>query len=129
MGTESFARLRVGIGKPTGGTISHVLGDFAHAEQQHLDLILDAAADAVELWADKGPDVVANKWNGWKPPIEEPKPPKPLKATAQPELKAGDAGSGAPAQPQADADGVVRTKTGWRKLLPDILGGRGKDEA
>jgi PTH1 family peptidyl-tRNA hydrolase len=117
MGTESFARLRVGIGKPAGGAVSHVLGDFAHAEQQHLEMILDAAADAVELWTAEGADVVANKWNGWKPPIEEPpaEEPKPP-AAAQP-------------KPTADADGVVRTKTGWRKLLPDILSGRGRDEA
>ena len=33
------------------------------------------------------------------------------------------------AKPKPDADGVVRTRTGWRKLLPDILGGRGQDEA
>ncbi len=34
MGTESFARLRIGIGAPQGGTVHHVLGDFEHAEQQ-----------------------------------------------------------------------------------------------
>ena len=56
MGTEEFARLRVGIGAPPEGAIEHVLGDFAHAEQRHLDVILDAAADAVELWArDRAP--------------------------------------------------------------------------
>mgnify|MGYP001811620491 CR=1 FL=1 len=140
LGSESFARLRVGIGKPKGGAVSHVLGDFAHAEQQHLDLILDAAADAVELWTDKGPDEVANKWNGWKPPIEEPEKPKPTK-DSEPEAEKRAAGpavatrvpkpetSEAPAKPTADADGVVRTKTGWRKLLPDILSGRDRDEA
>lgn len=139
MGTESFARLRVGIGKPKGGAISHVLGDFAHAEQQHLDMILDAAADAVELWAEAGPDVVANKWNGWKPPIDEPDEPKkpqpkpsgrtstrPATGAAEPGVAAEPKGS---AQAKADAEGVVRTKTGWRKLLPDILGGRDRDEA
>ena len=130
MGTESFARLRVGIGAPKGGAISHVLGDFAHAEQQHLDLILDAAADAVELWAEQGPQVVANEWNGWKPPLDEPStdsaPVTPEEAgPTEPEPKPD-----APvAKPTPDGDGVVRTRTGWRKLLPDILGGRGQDEA
>ena len=69
MGTESFARLRIGIGAPQGGAVQHVLGDFEHAEQRHLDMILDAAADAVELWATDGPEVVANRWNGWKPDL------------------------------------------------------------
>ncbi len=125
MGTEAFARLRVGIGAPRGGAISHVLGDFEHAEQQHLDLILDAAADAVELWSQEGPGVVANRWNGWKPPLEEPQA-----AAARPKAEAEPTGPGAPeARPKPDADGVVRTRTGWRKLLPDILGNRGQDEA
>ncbi len=123
MGTESFARLRVGIGAPKGGAVSHVLGDFEHAEQQHLDMILDAAADAVELWTEKGPEVVANKWNGWKPPIEEPAEPKSRPTGREP--RTADAEPEAPAPeheaPPPDADGVVRTKTGWRRLLPDAL--------
>jgi peptidyl-tRNA hydrolase, PTH1 family len=122
LGTESFARLRVGIGKPSGGAISHVLGDFAHAEQQHLDLILDAAADAVELWAAEGPDVVANTWNGWQPPIEEA-----AKVERTPDRAPAPADPSP--QPAPDADGVVRTRTGWRKLLPDRLRGRPRDEA
>ena len=127
MGTESFARLRVGIGAPRGGAISHVLGDFAHAEQQHLDLILDAAADAVELWAEQGPQVVANEWNGWKPPVEEPTA---AAAPASPKAATAPAEPDAPqARPEPDADGRVRTRTGWRKLLPHIIGGRGQDEA
>ncbi|MEX1294757.1 MAG: aminoacyl-tRNA hydrolase [Candidatus Limnocylindrales bacterium] len=127
MGTESFARLRVGIGKPSGGAVGHVLGDFAHAEQKHLDLILDAAADAVELWTEQGPGVVANRWNGWKPPIEEPA--TGAASTDEPGPKPGPRPSERPVPRVADADGVVHTKTGWRRLLPGILGGRGKDEA
>lgn len=136
MGTESFARLRVGIGKSKGGAVSHVLGDFAHAEQQHLDLILDAAADAVELWTDQGPDVVANRWNGWKPPLDEPPPATPKGSTRPATTQADERAANGPttaAEPadrsSPDSEGVVRTRTGWRKLLPDILGGRGKDEA
>ena len=117
MGTESFARLRIGIGAPQGAAVQHVLGDFEHAEQRHLDLILDAAADAVELWASDGPEVVANRWNGWTPDLgaetaqESPRPAK----TAPTE------------QPRPDPDGVLRTRTGWRRLLPDILAGREED--
>mgnify|MGYP001811978449 CR=1 FL=1 len=129
MGTESFARLRVGIGKSKGAAVSHVLGDFAHAEQQHLELILDAAADAVELWTEQGPDVVANRWNGWQPPVEEPERPKPNAASAPASVKSEVPDRPEPTSASADADGVVRTKTGWRKLLPDILAGRDKDEA
>jgi PTH1 family peptidyl-tRNA hydrolase len=123
LGTESFARLRVGIGKPKGGAVSHVLSDFEHAEQQHLELILDAAADAVELWAEEGPEVVANKWNGWKPPVEEPKQPRVPSANEASPPPATDE----PDAPTPDSDGIVRSRTGWRKLLIDRLPGRGKD--
>ena len=123
LGTESFARLRLGIGKPRGGAVSHVLSDFEHAEQRQLDLILDAAADAVELWAEEGPDVVANKWNGWKPPVDEPKKPEGASPPpAQPNPPRDE-----PAAPRPDIDGIVRSKTGWRKLLIERLPGRGKD--
>ncbi len=117
MGTESFARLRVGIGTPQGAAVKHVLGDFEHAEQRHLEVILDAAADAVELWASDGPDTVANRWNGWMPDLGS-------------ESASGSPGSTpTPTPPQDDgpaphADGIVRTRSGWRKLLPDLLPGR-----
>jgi PTH1 family peptidyl-tRNA hydrolase len=123
MGTESFARLRVGIGAPKGGAVSHVLGDFEHAEQQHLELILDAAADAVELWVRSGPDATANEWNGWKPELggEDAGVKVPADAPIEP-------GPAAASTPVPDAQGIVRTKTGWRKILPDFLAGREQDD-
>jgi hypothetical protein len=129
MGTESFARLRVGIGAPSGGAVQHVLGDFEHAEQQHLDLIIDAAADAVELWATEGADVVANRWNGWRPDLGTEAA---VSAGRQPPAMPGKQPvSGQQTTPQRtepDAAGVVRSSTGWRKLLPRRLQGREPDK-
>ena len=115
LGTEDFARLRVGIGSPSRAAVEHVLGDFAHAEQGHLDVILTAAADAIELWAIEGARVAANRWNAWQLDIDtalETAPPATTSAVLKP-----------------DAEGIVRTPTGWRRLLRGTLGGRGKDEA
>jgi PTH1 family peptidyl-tRNA hydrolase len=134
MGSESFARLRVGIGAPSGGAVQHVLGDFEHAEQKHLEMILDAAADAVELWASDGADVVANRWNGWKPELaaEGIGQARPGTAPAPKEPPPAETARVAPGPPppQPDGDGIVRSKTGWRKLLADRLMGRepGKPE-
>lgn len=116
MGTEDFARLRVGIGAPKQGAVEHVLGDFAHAEQRHLDAILDAAADAVEVWARVGAHRAANQWNAWQLEL-------PAEATSAADIE--DTGRAL----AADADGIVRTSTGWRRLLPGILAGRGRDES
>ena len=51
MGTQKFARLRVGIGEPSGGAIGHVLTRFNTDEKKIVDEVLNAAADAVEDWA------------------------------------------------------------------------------
>jgi len=128
MGTESFARLRVGIGAPQGAAVQHVLGDFEHAEQRHLDMILDAAADAVELWATEGPDTVANRWNGWRPDLGVEAAGE-KGAAAEGKAPAAEGAKPRDEGPKPDADGIVRSKTGWRKLLPDILTGQGKDKA
>ena len=105
MGTQKFARLRVGIGEPERNAINHVLTRFAGDERQVLDEVLEAAADAVEDWARDGAARAANKWNSWSPKIAE-------------DTGGADASDGPPAdQSQPDAQGIVRTSTGWRKLL------------
>jgi PTH1 family peptidyl-tRNA hydrolase len=134
MGSEEFARLRVGIGAPKQGAVEHVLGDFEHAEQRHLEVILDAAADAVELWAREGAHPAANHWNAWqldldvatataRGAIRDPAAPMEPAAPAAPMEPAAPAP--APAADLPDKDGIVRTSTGWRKLLPGSLRGRG----
>jgi PTH1 family peptidyl-tRNA hydrolase len=102
LGSQEFARLRVGIGAPRGegAAKNHVLSRFSKSERRILDEAIDAGADAVEDWARWGPSRAANKWNAWAPPdmpITDPEP--------------------AEDQPQADENGIVRTKTGWRRLL------------
>jgi PTH1 family peptidyl-tRNA hydrolase len=123
MGTESFARLRLGIGAPSTVAVQHVLGDFEHGEQQQLDIILDAAADAVELWAEAGPEAVANRWNAWQPDLEDGVVAQP--ATLEPAQQRPITSD---PRPQPDGDGVVTTRTGWRKLLPEALRRHGEDE-
>ena len=115
--TDAFARLRVGIGAPPRGAVEHVLGDFAHAEQRDLDAVLDAAADAVEQWARAGTAAAANRWNAWQLPVE------PADEPATPAIDVSGA-----ARPQPDADGIVRTPTGWRRLLPHRRAGGAQDE-
>jgi PTH1 family peptidyl-tRNA hydrolase len=112
MGTEDFARLRVGIGTPAGGAVEHVLGDFEHAEQGHLEALLDAAAEAVEAWAREGAHRAANRWNAWQLELPD-------------DRAEGAPLPAAPATPTAEADGVVRTATGWRRLLTGRGGERG----
>lgn len=114
MGTQKWARLRIGIGVGAdghgGSAKDHVLTSFSAPEERQLTAVLDAAADAVETWATDGPVRAADRFNAWRPP-EAPTPASP---------GAPDVVAGLPAAPDArqpDADGIVRTSTGWRRLL------------
>lgn len=164
MGTQKFARLRVGIGDPGEGAKDHVLSRFSPSELTDVERVLDAAADAVEDWAREGISRAANRWNPWR--LAATGGPVPT-AVARPgsdsaDGRAADGGvaeGGAPegGAPEGDApegdaagggssdgdtrngpiddspripepepagpdkEGIVRTRTGWRKLLPPSL--------
>jgi hypothetical protein len=85
--------------------MDHVLSRFGAAEKRVLAVVLDAAADAVEDWARDGAYKAANKWNAWTPPTD----------TAQSDST--DEPDTSDSSPQPDADGIVRHRTGWRRLL------------
>lgn len=53
---DGFPRLRVGVGRPEIDSVDHVLGPFTIAQRRELPAIIDAAADAVELWLNEGLD-------------------------------------------------------------------------
>jgi peptidyl-tRNA hydrolase, PTH1 family len=134
METDAFARLRLGIGAAPRGAVEHVLGDFASAEQEGLDRFLDAAADAVESWAREGAEASAARWNSWRPePAAVVVSPRETPATGappsleMPAMPSGDALQPADDAPLPDSDGVLKTRSGWRKLLPDALGKYDKD--
>ncbi len=102
LSTEKFSRLRIGIGAPGRGFADHVLTPFAPDERQRLDELLDAGADAVEEWVRHGTSKAANRFNNF-------------------ELRPADAELLAPpgaVDGPPDAEGIRRTKTGWRKVKP-----------
>jgi PTH1 family peptidyl-tRNA hydrolase len=66
LGTQDFARLRLGIGRPPGrmDPAAYVLQDFSRDEAQELSSILDRAADAALTFVLEGLDKAMNKFNG-----------------------------------------------------------------
>ncbi|CAN5789049.1 aminoacyl-tRNA hydrolase [soil metagenome] len=110
LGSQKFARLRVGIGQPSRAAKDHVLSQFAAAEREMLEQVIDAAAEAIEDWARDGTARAANKWNAWA-------------GDAADQVDAGEAGE--TEKPTADDHRrpgddprIVRHATGWRRLLP-----------
>jgi peptidyl-tRNA hydrolase, PTH1 family len=67
LGTNSFPRLRMGIGKSDDETIAHVLGKFSAAESEIVNETLQVAADAVDLSVGAGVEKAMNKYNSRSP--------------------------------------------------------------
>ena len=63
LGSQDFSRLRVGIGRPPGGAIGHVLGTFAADEEKLLAEVLDRVAQVVETWVEEGVNAAMNRFN------------------------------------------------------------------
>jgi PTH1 family peptidyl-tRNA hydrolase len=63
LGTDQFARLRVGIGR-NGETVDHVLSTFGRDEEELADEAIATAADAAERWLAEGTEAAMNAFNG-----------------------------------------------------------------
>lgn len=63
LGTNEFARLRVGIGR-SGEAVDHVLSTFRVGERELAGEAIATAADAVERWLADGPEAAMNDFNG-----------------------------------------------------------------
>ncbi|MFN2484733.1 MAG: aminoacyl-tRNA hydrolase [Candidatus Limnocylindria bacterium] len=63
LGTDRFARLRVGIGR-SGDAVDHVLSTFKRSEHSIAAEVLASAADAVEAWLLHGVEDAMNAFNG-----------------------------------------------------------------
>jgi PTH1 family peptidyl-tRNA hydrolase len=65
LGTNQFARLRIGIDRPPGGrdATDYVLQRFSRSERDRIDPALDLAADGVEFWVRDGLDKAMNRVN------------------------------------------------------------------
>lgn len=64
LGTQSFARVRVGVDKPPKGKgADWVLAGFSKAEGPVIADAIDRAADAVETMVRKGVDAASNQFN------------------------------------------------------------------
>lgn len=72
-GTQDFARLRLGIGRPTGPmeVVSYVLQDFRPEERLIVEKVLPAAVAAVRLYIIQGLEVAMREANGFNaaPPV------------------------------------------------------------
>lgn len=64
LGTQSFLRLRIGIGHPAGADdVGHVLGRFRPEEEEAVREAVERAAEALEVILAEGLDAAMNRFN------------------------------------------------------------------
>lgn len=63
--TDGFVRVRIGVGKPPGKQYGadHVLRRPGRRERSELDVVIEEAADAVELIITDGPEAAMTTYN------------------------------------------------------------------
>ncbi|MEK7441218.1 MAG: aminoacyl-tRNA hydrolase [Chloroflexota bacterium] len=66
LGTQNFPRLRLGIGRPPGRMLAadYVLRDFDKFDGEVMNLTLDKAVEAIEVFVADGLNAAMNKFNG-----------------------------------------------------------------
>src|SRR5439155_19424587 len=77
IGTNEYARVRIGIGKPPGRKqgVDHVLQGFSKKEQPDIDVAVEQAADAALAVVNAGVEAAQQRFHAG-----EEKPPKPARA-------------------------------------------------
>ena len=99
LGSQEFARLRVGVGKPPQGweVSNYVLSKFRDDESVDLQKAIERAADGVLTWIDSGTAEAMNRFNADpNQPKRSGKKPKQMNQADKNRKKARDQGAGKP---------------------------------
>jgi len=65
LGTQAFARIKLGVGKDKADVVGHVLGKFDPGTRAVMDRVVEAAAKAAAAVISEGPDKAMNAYNGF----------------------------------------------------------------
>jgi PTH1 family peptidyl-tRNA hydrolase len=94
LGTQDFARLRLGVGRPSDDTIDHVLSPFTPDERSVVEGMIDAAVTALETILRDGIEAAMNRFNR----MSGPPPGSHAETPGQPAARPGRQPGGAEAQ-------------------------------
>jgi PTH1 family peptidyl-tRNA hydrolase len=69
LGTDGYARLRIGVGEPVvGDAVDHVLSKFKPGERKAIEEAVATAAQAALVWLRQGTEAAMNRFNGSEDP-------------------------------------------------------------
>ncbi len=63
LGSGAFVRFRVGVGRPVGGAVNHVLGAFTSEEKEAVPALVDRVTEALQLALREGLDQAMTRYN------------------------------------------------------------------
>lgn len=63
LGTQEYARIKIGIGRPSEDAVDHVLGKFFADERNAIKHAIEKAANAVECIVSEGLEIAMNRFN------------------------------------------------------------------
>ena len=66
LGTDKFARIKVGVGEPTYDIIDYVTGRFSPDERKVVEKAYEGASEAVEVLINQGITEAMNRFNSFK---------------------------------------------------------------
>ena len=70
LGTQSFARLKLGVGKERENVVGHVLGKFPPEARKVMDLVVAESVKAVAAILRDGPDAAMNAFNSFSAAVQ-----------------------------------------------------------
>lgn len=73
LGSDSFPRVRIGIGEPDRDMVEHVLGRFNDAEQNIMIDTIKVAAEGIKTIVSSGTQEAMNRYNSYRHPSIEDK--------------------------------------------------------
>lgn len=68
---DGFPRLRLGVGRPPGDSIEHVLAPFTTQENAVLPEMVRTGAEGARLWLDHGIERAMQFVNSWMSPVTD----------------------------------------------------------
>src|SRR5262245_39766381 len=71
LGTDAYARLRIGVGQPADDAVDHVLSRFKPGERAAVDEAVANASQATLVWVRSGLEASMNRFNGGEDPKAE----------------------------------------------------------
>ena len=91
LGTDTYTRLRIGVGAPSFDAVDHVLSKFKPGERTAVEDAIANAAQAALTWVRQGAETAMNKFNGGDDKDKPKKEKKPRPDDKKPEEEKPDA--------------------------------------